>query len=538
MAAAAASTNTPDYGIKQVSHEKLMRGFTKHHVSENLKDRYPYLEDINSHLKTDEVTQAAGDRLFPRLVEQLKQPDNVPEVLSEALCCCCELLSNQEYKCMAVVSDVVAAATNLLVHSEVQVQREAARTIEKVATGLGGRSCMPVGNMNLPRKELVGAMPAGPTLPRLAKLLLGCNDEVVKMNVAAALRAVAIFRDGCQQVVDQGTVKAIATYLNATLPNVPSTRPLATCLLDLLRTLASVTMYARDGMRDVLRVGLIGRIIAFLGNALSAGIPAVTPAQSVETIRNALRVLWHCGNDPQGRKEALAVDGVCVVTGYLGHTDAKVREGAVCALNVISLETPGKAEVLKHSTEPLAALLHSSEETPYLHETCVQLCRCASELPAFRFAFARHVLASIWLLEKVYGTTALAAVSPLLKPKENAEVRAQAAQVMSHFLQQEKPARGDEIRVPPVSPLRHIDQPLMFCIEECTGVLHDLIALLQVPPARDAALECMRLLMQAEKPREELVEILESGYTKVPDDDLAILQGILLEKVSGAAPEA
>merc|ERR1719326_2017933 len=128
----------------------------------------------------------------------------------------------------------------------------------------------------------------------------------------------------------------------------------------------------------------------------------------------------------------LGADGVRVITAYLEHGDTKVREAAVCALNVISLETEGKKEVLQHSLSGLATLAHSSSETPYLHETCVQLCRCASELPAFRFAFARHVLMSVWLLEKVYGTTALAAVCPLLKPEEDLEVRSQAAQVMAH----------------------------------------------------------------------------------------------------------
>merc|ERR1711939_547841 len=95
-------------------------------------------------------------------------------------------------------------------------------------------------------------------------------------------------------------------------------------------------------------------------------------------------------------------------------------------------------------------------------------------------------------------------------------------------LQSTQPGRGDEIRVPPVTPLRHVEQPLMFCIEECTGILHDLIALLQVPPARAPAMQCLQTLMEAEKPRQELVEILESGYVTVPDDDQTVLQGMLL----------
>merc|ERR1719231_541566 len=151
----------------------------------------------------------------------------------------------------------------------------------------------------------------------------------------------------------------------------------------------------------------------------------------------------------------LKADGVRVITTYLGENqDPKVREAAICALNVISLETNGKKEVLAHSTEAFARLLHSDKETAYLHETCVQMIRAASELPSFRFDFARLILKSIWLLEKIFGTTSLAAVSPLLAPEEDAAMRIQAAQVVLHFLS--KPAEGDLLRVPPVCPMQHI----------------------------------------------------------------------------------
>merc|ERR1719277_2620378 len=134
-------------------------------------------------------------------------------------------------------------------------------------------------------------------------------------------------------------------------------------------------------MKDLFGVKLIEKIIGFLARDPQDGqLPGVSTADSVETLRQALRVLWHCGNDPRGRKEMLKADGVKVVTAYLNAGDAKVREAAVCALNVASLETQGKKEVLQHSPASLAALLHSGDDdTPYLHETCVQLTRCASE---------------------------------------------------------------------------------------------------------------------------------------------------------------
>lgn len=355
------------------------------------------------------------------------------------------------------------------------------------------------------RKQAIGL--PGPTLPRLSKLLLSCEDEQVKRNVAGAFRAITIFRDGCQQVVDQSAVKACSAYLCHTLPELPSTRELALCLLDLLRALGQASMYANEGMRDILGAGVIGKVIGFLARVPpEVGNPAVTPAESTDTIREALRVIWTCGNDPRGRRESLDADGVRIITCYLRDPDAKVREHAVCALNVISLETLGKKEVLKHSLESLALLLHSTEETKYLHETCIQLCRCASELPAFRFAFGRHIIDSVWLLEKIFGTTAIAAISPMLNSKEEVELRAKTAQVITHFLRAEQPGQGDVIRVPPVTPLRHVQMPAMYAIEECTGILFRLVEL--IPEARQPAMDCLDALMEAARPRKELRALL------------------------------
>jgi len=412
----------------------------------------------------------------------------------------------------------------LLMHDSVEVRREAARVIGSVAQMVGGRSCMPIGNANMSRK-LTGAVAPGPTLPRLSKLLLQCDDEIVKKNVADALWAMTVFRDGCQQVVDQGTVKAIAQYLCYTLPDLPPTSNLALCLLSLLRTLAAVTMYANNGMRDVLGVGLIGKVVVFLDQI--NGIPAMKPADSTETLRQGLRFLWHVGNDPQGRVEMLAADGVRVITSYLDAVqDPKVREAAICALNVISLETNGKMEVLKHSTAAFARLLHSDQETEYLHQTTVQLVRASSELPSFRFEFARHVLKSIWLLEKVWGTTALAAVSPLLDPKEDVETRTQAAHVISHFLRNQcPPDSGDEIRVPPVCPLQMILEPAMFALEECVSIFPNLVSLLDV--AREPAMECLDALTDAAKPRKELLELVAESRVRVSEECLPEVQRML-----------
>jgi hypothetical protein len=505
-----------------------LQAYQRHIVSEHLVDRHPYLEDIRGHLKADDVSVAFGNRQFPRLIEQLKSSDISAEKLAEALRTICDLVPNQESKCQAVAADVVAAAADLLTHEDTAVKREAAKTIAAIALMLNGRSRMPTLN-------------AGPAVPKLSRLLLTCNDEGVKANVADAFNAICVFRDGCQQVVDQGAVKAMASYLCVVLPEQPQSQLLAVCFLSLLKALSQVTMYANNGLRDLIGCGLIGKLCVFLSRVPPGqGIPVVTPEQSTETVRQALRVIWHIGNDMHGRQEALKAKGVEVITAFLNDQDAKVREGAVCALNVLSLEIPGKKDILQHSVVPLAELLHSERETQYLTETCVQLCRCASELPAFRFTFAKHVLESIWLLEKIYGVTSIAAVYGLIADVDP-RIRILAVLATRHFLTKTPPARGDEIRVPPVCPLERIDSPAMFAFEECTGILHNLLYLLgeSMPQdAQGAALDCLEVLTSEVKAQQELLEVLQSGERPVAAGLLPMVQGMCQKKAKVAEPKA
>lgn len=284
-------------------------------------------------------------------------------------------------------------------------------------------------------------------------------------------------------------------------------------------------MYADGGMKDLFGVHLLERIVGFLAKVPKDGLlPGASPTDSVETLRMALRVLWHCGNDPRGRRETLQADGVRVISAYLDAGDAKVREAAVCALNVVSLETKGKQDILEHSPEGLARLLLNDVETPYLHETCVQLVRCASELPAFRFAFARRIVTSTALLEKIYGTPSMAAVSPLLAPEEPVDTRVAALQVILHFLSH--PSPGDTIRVPPVCPLENVKDPRAFALEECVDILHNLVSLLDV--ARQPAAQCLQVLCELPRNKEELLNIVKNGRVRtspVAEEELAKILG-------------
>merc|ERR1712072_1623566 len=185
--------------------------------------------------------------------------------------------------------------------------------------------------------------------------------------------------------------------------------------------------------------------------------------------------------------------------------------------------------------------LHSERETQYLTETCVQLCRCASELPAFRFTFAKHVLKSIWLLEKVYGVTSIAAVYGLLAD-EDPNIRIHAVHATRYFLNKTPPARGDEIRVPPVCPLERIDNPAMFAVEECTGILHNLLFLLGELMPQDAqgpALDCLEVLTNETKAQQELLEVLQSGERPIDPSLGTVVEDMCHKEIKpAAAPEA
>jgi hypothetical protein len=168
----------------------------------------------------------------------------------------------------------------------------------------------------------------------------------------------------------------------------------------------------------------------------------------------------------------------------------------------------------------------------------VQLCRCASELPAFRFTFAKHVLESIWLLEKVYGVTSIAAVYGLIADADPT-IRMLAVLATRHFLTKTPPARGDEIRVPPVCPLERIDNPSMFAFEECTGILHNLLYLLgenMQPDAQRVALDCLEVLTTEVKAQQELLEILQSGERPVAAGLLQIVQDMCHKQAKVATP--
>jgi hypothetical protein len=416
-------------------------------------------------------------------------------------------------------------------HDNIVVRREACRVLTSMAQLIGGRSKMPAGNQNLPR-EITGILGAGPTLPMLIKLLLSCDDAVVKRNAAEALKALAVFRDGCQLIVDQGSVKGISQYICATLPDQPGNLPLAQCLLFLLQTLAAVTMYARDGMRDFLGTGLIAKVITLISRIEpnSSGLAHFATEESIEAVRNALRLLWFAGNDARGRIEMVKADGVQVVSGYLGDSDPKVREAAVCALNVITLETDGKKHALEFSVGPIANLLLSDKETPYLIETAVQLVRVCSELPSFRLAFVRHVLSSTDLLEKLYGTAALAPAGVLLDVAEDVDIRIQAARVILSFLKQ-SPGEGDKIRVPPVCPLENIDQPAMFALEEIVDLLHNLVDLLGCtsrPQGVEVSMACLTELCRLPKAREWLQELVNEEKVRVPEVHVAKVTNLML----------
>merc|ERR1711879_318508 len=86
-------------------------------------------------------------------------------------------------------------------------------------------------------------------------------------------------------------------------------------------------------------------------------------------------------------------------------------------------------------------------------------------------------------------------------------------------------SEGDTIRVPPVTPLYHIQHPCLFCYEECPDVLNDLLALL--PVASLPAYDCLEALTNYGKPRNCLRAILRDGHAIVDSQDLPRVEALL-----------
>merc|ERR1719456_1363139 len=138
----------------------------------------------------------------------------------------------------------------------------------------------------------------------------------------------------------------MSKYLCGVLPELPQSEMLALCLLELLKCLASLVFYAKNGARDLLGCSFVAKLCELM-RRLPPGmkIPSVKKAalnMERETTRQGLRLLWAVGNEELGRKEALAAEATPTVTCFLVEKDAKVRETAICVLNVLSLEIAGK----------------------------------------------------------------------------------------------------------------------------------------------------------------------------------------------------
>mmetsp|Transcript_36275 Transcript_36275/g.79199 ORF Transcript_36275/g.79199 Transcript_36275/m.79199 type:complete len:670 (-) Transcript_36275:84-2093(-) len=483
-----------------------LQSYNRHVVSHALQYTHPYLPERSEQLTSDNVSTAYGRRQFPRLIDQLIVTDTLtaPQIVDN-LRTIVDEVSHQEKKSTAIAHGVVEASSDLLDYKDKLVQEEAARVIECCATLLEGRERLPT----------CGA------IPRLAGLLLSSVEEKVKASSAAAFRSITTGRDGCQQLVDQGAVKAVAKYLSSVLPELPQSETLGICLLDLLKALRSVAMYAKFGCRDLVGVGVLGRCVHFLAK-LPPGvtIPVVSADISTETTVIALDVLWHTANDPLARHEQLDAKGVDTVTTFLSDPRDGVRAAATRVLSLLATDLQGRVRMTEISVQPLADALQKHCMTcPVNHKVLVQTARAAAEHPPFRLAFTEVVIRETWLLKEIFGLTSIQASFPLLT-HENFPTANSALDCMSFFLKGGSDTPGDEIRVPPVAPLELLESPAEFAFENCVGLMDVLLGLLVNFPVEqhDKIFDALSMVAEHDPAWEDLVHVNETRTPMVQQE--------------------
>jgi hypothetical protein len=465
-----------------------LQAYTRHIVSYQLEANHPYLDDIRSHLGKHEVSTAFGSRQFPRLHELITSSSIAPTELVEALETITALVSNQEYKVLAVEADangdgIPRAVSDLMLHENVHVQRSAVKTLSRLALVLKGREA-------LQRCEAAD---------RLADLLLAAEDEQVQANVADAMACFAIAADGCQYLVDRGCVHAIGSHLIGILPK-PSSKTIGSCAVGLLETLRHVTVTANLGVRDLIGQGVVAKITEFISTLNEGSISTIDRSLQSKTLENALAVLGAVNADAAGRKELVSASGVEAFAVFFDldpannpmqytHPEAYlvVREKAIATLLMLVMEVDGKQRLVA-AVEKIAKFMSTPPEglSDYAKNICSRLCLCAGELPAFRLELARALVSTDpAVFYDLFGVTVLREYALLLEGTKKLSQKAVILGAIKDVVcSQKKPPAGDEIYVPLMKP-EHKGKPAEYMVETCPAIVDRLFTLALLRPGVD-----------------------------------------------------
>jgi hypothetical protein len=516
-----------------------LQAYTRHIVSYQLEANHPYLDDIRSHLGKHEVSTAFGSRQFPRLHELITSSTIEPKELVEALETITALVSNQEYKVLAVDADtfgngICSAVSDLMLHKNVHVQRSAVKTLSRLALVLKGRETL---------RDCEAA-------DRLADLLLAAEDEQVQANVADAMACCAIATDGCQYLVDRGCVHAIGSHLLGSLPK-PTSKTIGSCAVGLLETLRHVTVTANLGVRDLIGQGVVAKITAFIDTLNGSMISTIDPSVAPKVLENALAVLGAVNADPAGRKELVSCGGVEVLAKFckvdkssnpMQYTHRAeypaVREKAIATLLMLAMEVDGKKRLVA-CVEDIAGLVANPPEgsTAYSKDVSGRLCLCAAELPAFRLELAR---ALVFLDPKVhyalFGVTVVREYALLLESTKKLSMKSSIMSAMKDVVcADKKPPIGDEIYVPLMKP-EHKSSPAEYAVETCPAIIDRLFTLALCRPGVDPASTALptQILEALAKTPLGKKELLRVSKAKPPQSDKEVLPSLkkVLDSVS------
>ncbi|KAM3136015.1 hypothetical protein pb186bvf_011820 [Paramecium bursaria] len=103
-----------------------MQSYKLHIVSEQLKDRHPYVEpEFKQRYDPSEVYHAVFDRSIPKLIEILLMPNIESFKYRDSLITLNEMVDHQEYKDQMITQGLVGIASAYLHHKDLEIRKQA-----------------------------------------------------------------------------------------------------------------------------------------------------------------------------------------------------------------------------------------------------------------------------------------------------------------------------------------------------------------------------------------------------------------------------
>eukprot|EP00744_Colponema_vietnamica_P009544 GILI01013562.1.p1 GENE.GILI01013562.1~~GILI01013562.1.p1 ORF type:complete len:468 (-),score=71.55 GILI01013562.1:31-1434(-) len=409
-----------------------------HHVSEQLKDRHPYLqEEFPKEVDPEEVAQAFENRSVTKLAALLVQNPLSNEKRKLALQLLVSISSHQERKCEVIQADCIEYASELLSSDEPLVRFEAATLIGSLALNMSGRSRLA-------------------SCPAVEKLAGALSDDAIAVQQAASesLKNISMFRDGSVFL----TVPEIESHIiDCTKKYIPLSRFAALVpghvLLNCLEALCNLTRYSA-GHRPALQANLVKSISVLLHDHISNHPLAV----KIQT--SAFNTLWNLCTNDEAREQSIDSNCIQVAAKFLLHLDAGIRRCAVGYLMSVTINLRGKELAIEHAVPTVASLLEDTEEE--IRTNSKITLHNVAENENGRLVSVRCLCHSIPFLEEVFGISSVKPLALLLTDSDRIIVRC-ATKAIAHFIKNHKGGL-DQAR-----DCVNIGPKLLKCVRESSG---------------------------------------------------------------------